>query len=144
MNIARQGLGIARDPWHTKWICPLLLLADAGLTSLVVWKIPCTCPFGQGILIVILTIIADTEIDWTAYMEQVSQYIAGERDYTKLYGGTGPLVYPAAHVYIYEILYNVTDKGRDIPFAQIIFGILYLCTLGVAMSCYRNAKVSAP
>lgn len=75
-------------------------------------------------------------------MEQVTQYLAGERDYTKIYGGTGPLVYPAAHVYIYQLLYRVTDQGRDIPFAQIIFGILYLLTLAVVMACYRNAKVS--
>jgi len=142
MNIVRQGLEVARDPWHTQWICPLLLLADAGLTSLVVWKIPCTCPF-KYINYSALTITADTEIDWTAYMEQVSQYIAGELDYTKLYGGTGPLVYPAAHVYIYEILYKITDQGRDVPFAQILFGILYLLTLGTAMACYRKAKVSA-
>lgn len=74
-------------------------------------------------------------------MQQVAQYIAGERDYTKIYGGTGPLVYPAAHVYIYEWLYNVTNQGRDIPLAQIIFGILYLLTLALAMACYRNAKV---
>jgi alpha-1,3-mannosyltransferase len=83
----------------------------------------------------------DTEIDWTAYMQQVTQYLAGERDYTQIYGGTGPLVYPAAHVYIYDLLYRVTDRGTDIPFAQIIFGVLYLMTLAVVMACYRNAKV---
>jgi alpha-1,3-mannosyltransferase len=74
-------------------------------------------------------------------MQQVTQYLAGERDYTQIYGGTGPLVYPAAHVYIYELLYRVTDQGTDIPFAQIIFGVLYLMTLAVVMACYRNAKV---
>lgn len=74
-------------------------------------------------------------------MQQVSQYLAGERDYTKIYGGTGPLVYPAAHVYIYDFLYRITDRGTDIPFAQIVFGILYLMTLAVVMACYRNAKV---
>lgn len=74
-------------------------------------------------------------------MEQVTLYLGGERDYTKIEGGTGPLVYPAAHVYIYELLYRYTDQGRDIPFAQIIFGLLYLLTLAVVMACYRNAKV---
>jgi alpha-1,3-mannosyltransferase len=76
-------------------------------------------------------------------MQQVKQYIAGERDYTKIYGGTGPLVYPASHVYIYESLYNVTNQGRDILLAQMIFGLLYLITLALAMACYRNAKVSS-
>ena len=28
-------------------------------------------------------------------MEQVSQYMSGERDYSKIRGGTGPLVSPA-------------------------------------------------
>lgn len=74
-------------------------------------------------------------------MEQVSQFIDGERDYTKIKGGTGPLVYPAAHVYIYWVLYHVTDKGRNILNAQRIFAVLYLGTLGVVMACYRRAKV---
>ena len=84
---------------------------------------------------------ADTEIDWKAYMEQVEQYVNGEHDYTKLKGGTGPLVYPAAHVYIYWILYLVTNKGRDILLAQRIFGVLYLGTIGTVMASYRRAKV---
>ncbi|KAG9843314.1 hypothetical protein KCU98_g7864, partial [Aureobasidium melanogenum] len=69
MDVFQKCLAIAKDPWHTRWICPLLLLADAGLTALVVWKVPYT------------------EIDWTAYVEQVTQYLAGERDYTKIQGG---------------------------------------------------------
>jgi alpha-1,3-mannosyltransferase len=74
-------------------------------------------------------------------MEQVEQYVNGERDYTKIKGGTGPLVYPAAHVYIYLALYHITNKGQNILLAQRIFGVLYLGTLGIVMSCYRRAKV---
>lgn len=74
-------------------------------------------------------------------MEQVEQYVKGEHDYIKIKGGTGPLVYPAAHVYIYWILYQVTDKGQDILLAQRIFGVLYLATIGTVMACYRRAKV---
>jgi alpha-1,3-mannosyltransferase len=152
MDIFQKCLSIAKDPWHTRWICPLLLLADTALTALIVWKVPCmqipflslccskasrqTNPTTQNTNAEI-----DTEIDWTAYMQQVTQYISGERDYTNIYGGTGPLVYPAAHVYIYDLLYRITSQGTDIPFAQIIFGILYLATLAVVMACYRNAKV---
>ncbi|KAK5153273.1 dolichyl-P-Man:Man(5)GlcNAc(2)-PP-dolichol alpha-1,3-mannosyltransferase [Oleoguttula sp. CCFEE 6159] len=83
----------------------------------------------------------DTEIDWTAYMEQIEQYIGGERDYVKIRGGTGPLVYPAAHVYIYRALYSLTSQGRDIQLAQIIFALIYLTTLFVVMACYRQARV---
>ena len=85
---------------------------------------------------------SDTEIDWQAYMQQVALFLAGERDYTLLKGGTGPLVYPAAHVYIYSALYYVTDEGRDIRRAQLIFAGVYLGTLGAVMGVYRNAKVS--
>ncbi len=74
-------------------------------------------------------------------MEQVAQFINGERDYTQIKGGTGPLVYPAAHVYIYYILYWITDKGTNILLAQRVFGVLYLGTLAVVMACYRRANV---
>ena len=74
-------------------------------------------------------------------MEQVSQILDGERDYTLIKGGTGPLVYPAAHVYIYSALHYVTNGGKDIFLAQIIFGVLYLGTLSLVMACYRAAKV---
>jgi alpha-1,3-mannosyltransferase len=74
-------------------------------------------------------------------MEQVEQYVNGERDYTKIKGGTGPLVYPAAHVCIYWVLYHITDKGRNILLAQRVFGVLYLGTIATVMACYRRAKV---
>lgn len=83
----------------------------------------------------------DTEIDWQAYMDQVAMFLSGERDYTVIKGGTGPLVYPAAHLYIYSALYYITDGGKNILLAQIIFGGLYLGTLSVVMACYRLAKV---
>lgn len=83
----------------------------------------------------------DTEIDWRAYMDQVAMYLAGERDYTAIKGGTGPLVYPAAHLYIYSALYHVTDGGKDILLAQIIFGGLYLASLTFVMASYRLAEV---
>ncbi|TKA72007.1 hypothetical protein B0A49_04153 [Cryomyces minteri] len=88
-----------------------------------------------------LTLRPDTEIDWRAYMEQIEQYIGGERDYVKIRGGTGPLVYPAAHVHIYHALYSLTSQGRDIQLAQIIFALIYLTTLVVVMACYRQARV---
>lgn len=75
-------------------------------------------------------------------MEQVQQIVDGEREYTKIRGGTGPLVYPAAHVWIYKALYYLTNNGKDILLAQYLFAGLYLITLATAMICYRNAKVS--
>jgi alpha-1,3-mannosyltransferase len=74
-------------------------------------------------------------------MEQIEIYNKGERDYKNIVGGTGPLVYPAAHVFIYRLLYKLTDQGRDIHTAQYIFGLVYLLTLAIVMQCYRAAKV---
>jgi len=76
-------------------------------------------------------------------MQQVAQYVAGERNYSKIRGDTGPLVYPAVHVYIYRLLYDVTEQGTDIRFAQYLFGVLYLLTLALVMACYRQAKVKS-
>lgn len=73
-------------------------------------------------------------------MQHIRLYISGERDYTAIKGSTGPLVYPAGHVYAYSALYNVTDEGRDIPFAQAIFAAIYLLSLAVVMACYRIAR----
>ena len=42
--------------------------------------------------------MTDTKIDWPAYMQQVSGFRDGERDYTKLEGDTGPLVYVPSHL----------------------------------------------
>lgn len=74
-------------------------------------------------------------------MQQVSLYISGERDYTAIKGSTGPLVYPAAHVYIYTLLHNLTDGGRDILLGQILFAGFYLATLIVVIACYRQVEV---
>ncbi|KAL2853720.1 glycosyltransferase [Aspergillus pseudodeflectus] len=112
------------DPKHTRWIAPLLNVGDALLCVIIIWKIPYT------------------EIDWTTYMQQIQLFINGERDYTLIKGSTGPLVYPAAHVYSYTLLYHITDEGRDIAFGQIIFLFLYLITLTIVMACYR--RVGAP
>ncbi|KAJ5433096.1 Dol-P-Man:Man(5)GlcNAc(2)-PP-Dol alpha-1-3-mannosyltransferase [Penicillium daleae] len=110
-------------PKHTPWIVALLILGDAALCTLVIWK------------------ISYTEIDWSTYMQQVSLYISGERDYTAIKGSTGPLVYPAAHVYIYTLLYDLTDGGRDILQGQIFFAGFYLATLIVVIACYRQVDV---
>lgn len=74
-------------------------------------------------------------------MEQIAQFVKGERDYTRMEGGTGPLVYPAAHVYTYTGLYHLTDRGTNILLAQQLFAVLYLATLAVVMLCYWQAKV---
>ncbi|KAF3052613.1 dolichyl-P-Man:Man(5)GlcNAc(2)-PP-dolichol alpha-1,3-mannosyltransferase [Didymella keratinophila] len=123
MSLMNQALDIATNSRNTKWIAPLLLVADAGLCGVIIEK------------------VAYTEIDWRAYMQQIEIYLKGERDYKKIVGGTGPLVYPGAHVWIYKQLYRLTDKGQDVQRAQYIFALVYLVTLALVFQCYRKAKV---
>ena len=53
MHLYNQAIDLASNPKHTRWLSPLLLLADAALCALVIWKIPCelsiprnSCPNG--------------------------------------------------------------------------------------------------
>ena len=63
---------------------------------------------------IIINRVNYTEIDWQAYMQEVQGFLDGERDYLKLKGDTGPLVYPAGFVYMFSLLYYVTDNGKNI------------------------------
>ena len=73
---------------------------------------------------------------------QVRSVLEGERDYSLIKGCTGPLVYPAGHVYIYTALYWITEQGHNILRAQWIFVALYLATLGLVLLCYRETRVA--
>lgn len=83
----------------------------------------------------------DTEIDWVAYMQEVSGFLNGERDYTKLRGDTGPLVYPAGFVYLYSGLYWVTGGGENLVVGQGVFAGLYVATLAIVMKCLERSKL---
>lgn len=82
--------------WNYKYsfILPLLLLMLESASSLLIIR---NVPY--------------TEIDWKAYMQEVGQYLGGCRDYSLMKGDTGPLVYPAGFVYMYSLLFQLTDGG---------------------------------
>lgn len=142
MNLYAASVDLATNPNHSRWLSPLLLAIDACLCALVIWKVPCKQgKTGHQLTTFVLIASQDTEIDWETYMQQVKQYLDGERDYTLIKGSTGPLVYPAAHVYIYSLLYNFASGGKNILLAQTIFSWLYLGTLTLVMACYRMTKV---
>ena len=100
-----------------------LLLIDFFLCCLIVWFVPYT------------------EIDWIAYMQEVAGFLGGERDYTKLKGDTGPLVYPAGFVYLYSAFYYITDHGKNIFLAQCMFIFVYLAVSYYAMEIMRIARL---
>lgn len=63
----------------------------------------------------IISNIPYTEIDYSTYMQQVNLFWEGERDYYKIQGDTGPLVYPAGHLWVYSALRWVsgTETGGN-------------------------------
>lgn len=80
----------------------------------------------------------DTEIDWSTYMEQVSVFVNGSREYSEIKGSTGPCVYPAGHLYFFSILYFLTNQGTSILKAQFIFLLIYMVNGLMVMEIYRS------
>ncbi|KAG2177397.1 hypothetical protein INT44_007908 [Umbelopsis vinacea] len=120
---------------------PMRLLMDPAYF----WYLGTALLVGEFFLnLFIIQRVSYTEIDWVAYMQEVGGFLAGERDYSKLKGDTGPLVYPAGFVWVYRALYHVTDKGTNIRRAQYIFAGLYLATQYVVFSIYRASKRVPP
>ncbi|XP_012563282.2 dol-P-Man:Man(5)GlcNAc(2)-PP-Dol alpha-1,3-mannosyltransferase [Hydra vulgaris] len=109
------------------WVTALLLfIAEIPVNIFVIWK------------------INYTEIDWEAYMKEVEGFLNGTYDYSKLEGGTGPLVYPAGFVYVYSFLYFLTSQGQNIRLAQYIFTAFYLLTLVLVFYIYQKTKSIPP
>ncbi|KAI8372361.1 glycosyltransferase [Choanephora cucurbitarum] len=77
-------------------------------------------------------------------MQEVEGFLHGERDYTKLKGDTGPLVYPAGFVYFYSALFKITHQGQNIRLAQYIFEAIYLISQGLTCAIYRQSKRVPP
>lgn len=106
---------------HFKKVLCLLMLSDLLIAIAVIQNVPYT------------------EIDWRAYMQEVEGVIRRhELDYELLQGDTGPLVYPAGFVYLYSVLYWITDRGQNIRTAQYVFAILHSGVVGLAACIYRR------
>jgi alpha-1,3-mannosyltransferase len=82
--------------------------------------------------------VAYTEIDWTAYMQQVELAQTGERDYRLIRGDTGPLVYPAGFLYLFGLLHRWTEGGADVRKAQSFFLGFYLVTQGLVLLIFNE------
>ncbi|XP_063699745.1 lethal(2)neighbour of tid protein 2 [Culicoides brevitarsis] len=109
------------------WIVSLLILvAELVLNVLIVHR------------------VKYTEIDWTAYMQQIDTFLNGTLDYSKLHGDTGPLVYPAGHVYIYTAFYYLTSFGKNIRLGQYLFIGIYLMQMTLVLRLYTKCRKVPP
>ncbi len=73
-------------------------------------------------------------------MQEVEGFINGTFNYYELKGDTGPLVYPAGFVYIYSLLYALTDRGLNVRLAQYIFIGIYMVFMSTVFAVYKNSK----
>ncbi|KAI0362274.1 mannosyltransferase [Trametes cingulata] len=115
------ALRLLIDPSYFTALATLVVLGDAALTQLIIRFVPYT------------------EIDWETYMYQLELYLKGERDYALITGPTGPIVYPAGHVYVHQMLYTLTNSGTNLWKAQEIYAVLYLASLVLTASIYKQA-----
>ncbi|EPQ58193.1 glycosyltransferase family 58 protein [Gloeophyllum trabeum ATCC 11539] len=128
----------ASPPWPKYlWCCLRLLLTEPAY----IWLLASPVIFVDAIVTqLIIRYIPYTEIDWRTYMSQVELYIKGVRDYSLIEGPTGPLVYPAGHVYVHEFLYLLTGKGSNVGLSQQIYALLYILSLIIMCSIYRQTR----
>jgi alpha-1,3-mannosyltransferase len=95
----------------------------------------------------IIKAVSYTEIDWTAYVQEVECWLGGDNDYMNLKGDTGPLVYPAGYVYVFAALRWLTGTGRGadaIRIAQWTFLGISVATTFVVMFIYKHTKPGPP
>ncbi|KIP08176.1 glycosyltransferase family 58 protein [Phlebiopsis gigantea 11061_1 CR5-6] len=115
-------LCLLTDPRYFLTLVAYIIVGDAVLTQLIIRFIPYT------------------EIDWETYIYQLELYLGGERDYAMIEGPTGPLVYPAGHLYIHQVLYAITSHGTNLKTAQQIYGLLYIASLCLTCAIYRKSS----
>lgn len=96
---------------YSKWICILILIGEYFILNFIIKNVPYT------------------EIDYSTYMQQILQIEQGERDYSKIGGDTGPIVYPGGYVLIYKIMKRITNGMERLNDGQHVFKWVYLLSL---------------
>ncbi|XP_034652444.1 LOW QUALITY PROTEIN: lethal(2)neighbour of tid protein 2 [Drosophila subobscura] len=114
------------EPAALPIISVLIVLAEAAINVFVIRRVPYT------------------EIDWVAYMQECEGFLNGTTNYAQLRGDTGPLVYPAAFVYIYSALYYITSHGTNVRVAQYIFAGIYLLQMFLVLRLYSKSRKVPP
>lgn len=112
------------------------LIRDTTCSRRWFWRV------GLGVLLLecvlnaaIILRVGYTEIDWVAYMQEVAGvFEEGQLDYRQLRGDTGPLVYPAGFVYLYQLLSLLTSGGANVRLAQWVFAALHIAVVATTIA----------
>lgn len=93
---------------------------------------------------VIVAKVPHTEIDFSTYMQQVEMVNAGALDYSIIEGDSGPIVYPAGFILVYQFIYWLSDGGADMRIAQHAFGYLFTLSVILTSTVYSMTDVVPP
>lgn len=126
LDVYHGGMFLVHDPKARRLVVPLIVCAVS-----IVCK-------------VIIANVAYTEIDFSTYMQQVDMVSAGELDYSVIGGDSGPIVYPAGFVQVYQMLSWLTEGGQYIRRAQFAFGYLFTATTALTCTVYCMAADVPP
>lgn len=110
------------DPFYKRILGPLIVFFASIMTKVVITKVPYT------------------EIDFKTYMQQVEVANGGELDYSLITGDTGPAVYPAGFIQVYQFVYWISAKGTNILAAQTLFSYLFTATIVMTMLTYSSVE----
>lgn len=98
--------------------------------------IPVLVPVASILAKIVIANVRYTEIDFSTYMQQIELVNAGVLDYSMITGDSGPIVYPAGYVQVYQALYWLTDGGGNLVLAQKVFGYLFALTIAFTCAVY--------
>lgn len=77
-------------------------------------------------------------------MQQTELFLNGERNYSRIDGDTGPVVYPAGHLWLYSLFYYLTNEGTNLLKGQICFLYVYVFNQIMVYLIYGNSSRIPP
>lgn len=109
---------LTNDPFYKKLVGPVIVFAMSILSR------------------VVITMIPYTEIDFATYMQQIQVVRDGELDYSLIRGDTGPVVYPAGFITVYQWIYDFTEQGTQLAAGQSLFSMVLTATTLLTVVVY--------
>jgi len=79
MDYYRRVIEVARNSKTSQWLSPLLLIADAALCALIIWKVPCMSPErAPHVLTFIFTYAPGASANATKILRSIGRHICNK------------------------------------------------------------------